>query len=180
MSGNEESGRRKMLHSDKKDFSALMTNCWQNFRAAVTSSLIDDWFEELKEFEYFHVRNAFRRYVRETEKYPPTLAAIIRLAKKSAGEEYVNLRDKRPRRCYIDNCSEQDVWTCMYDPKILICRLHEDELILKTHPNSIHAQIIRWARVVEEECRKRGVSAQEATKLDYPTWYSIIDKGGKS
>lgn len=157
-----------------------MIRCFQNYRASIDDGLLDEWFEELKEFPMFCVNAAFRKYKREYDKYPPTLAVIIRLAKKSAGEQYTKLRDERPRRCYVDNCGEQDVWACMYDPNILICRLHEDELILKTHPNSIHAQIVIWARVVEEECRKRGVSVQEATKLDYPVWYSIIERGGKS
>ena len=169
-----------MFPTDKKEFDHCMIRCFQNYRAAIDDGLLDEWFEELKGFNYFHVRNGFKRYVRENEKYPPTLAVIIRLAKKSAGEEYVKLRDERPRRCYVVNCREQDVWTCMYDPKILICRLHEDELILKTNPNSIHAQIIRGIRGIEEECKNRGITAREAMKIDYPTWYSIIEKGGKT
>lgn len=72
-----------MISTDKKDFSDSMISCFQNYRANISKQLIDEWFEELMGFSFFHVRQAFRKYTNENEKYPPTRAAIINLAKKN-------------------------------------------------------------------------------------------------
>ena len=103
-----------------------MANCFQNFRAEVSKGIIAEWFEELEGFDFFHVRNAFKTYVRENEKFPPTLATIIRLSKKSFGND--NDKPKETfQKCFINNCTENaderrgiagdkglehDVWMC--------------------------------------------------------------------
>lgn len=73
-----------MVSSDFKDFSDMMLKVFDNYPAAKIpcASKISEWFEELKGFSFFTVRQAFRKYQSEKE-FPPTIAAIISNSKKS-------------------------------------------------------------------------------------------------
>lgn len=82
-----------MIISDKKDFSDVMIRCFQNYRANISKDMIDEWFEELKQFPFFNIKKAFTKYTNEVEKFPPTRATIIKFSKMQFGiekEEYRN------------------------------------------------------------------------------------------
>ena len=166
-----------MFPTDKEEFDHCMIRCFQNYRAAIDDGLLDEWFEEFGGFNFFHVRNAFKTYVRENEKFPPTLAAIIRLSKKSSREHNQKVLQERPRRCYVNSCMDNEVEECWIDTKVLICRFHMEEMILKTRPDSIDARIIRGAKEFEVNARKLGIYNYEHFRNIHTTWYKIIKRG---
>lgn len=165
-----------MLLTDKDKFDHCMLRCFQNFRSAVDDKLLDEWFDELKSFSMFSIEMAFKIYKRENEKYPPTLAAIIRLAKKTAVEEYSKLRNDQPRKCYVENCFDPDIDRCCYNPSLMVCRLHMDEMILKLDANSPRAQVIRMMRESEKERKQIGLSGLEYFKMKNPQIFNAIEK----
>jgi len=153
-----------MLSTDREIFSETMINCFQNFRAAISSALVNEWFEELQEFDFFHIRNAFKTYVRENEKFPPTLATIIRLSKKTKFEKNENSSGKQ--KCYVANCeSEADE---RRGENVWMCGKHSDDWILKTQPDSLTAEILRRAKKFEEEAKAAGMSNYEYFKHSNP------------
>lgn len=165
-----------MLPFDRKKFDECMVSCFQNFRAATEDGLLNEWFDELKGFGMFAVDMAFRKYKREHEKYPPTLAAIIRLAKQSVGEKRTQFRDERQNKCYVDNCFNEDIEECCYNHEVMVCRLHMDEMILKLESHSPRADMIRHYRFCEDERRQLGLTGLQYLKMKNPKLFDSIEK----
>jgi hypothetical protein len=163
-----------MESDDWENFSKAMVSCFQNFRAAISKELMSEWFDELKEFDLLDIRSAFKMYVRETESFPPTLATIIRLANKSAEQRYAKIINEQPKRCCVENCNAKNVDAHWYCPQTLICRLHMEEAILSTSPNSVEAKIIKEAREFEHQIKLRGETAEEHFAKSNPEWFAKI------
>jgi len=169
-----------MVLTDKEKFEDCMIRCFQNYRAAVDGRLLDEWFEELKSFNMFSLEQAFRIYKREHERFPPTLATIIKIAKRTSAEERTNIRDDCPRKCFFTNCFSDDVEYYPTNPDILMCRLHCDEMILKTDPDSIQAEVIRGARRFEAQAKEAGLTNSDYFKKSQPALFNAINKNRQS
>lgn len=155
-----------MLSTDREHFSEIMINCFQNFRAAISTSFINEWFYELSEFDLGHVKKAFRSYVRENERFPPTLAAIINLSKKFKVEEAIKIQDENPTRCCVENCNKKsDTSWKEYN----FCKLHYEDFIVDNFPDTPEAEIITYLRKstnIEE--------SKESFKRNFPKYYELI------
>lgn len=164
----------------KGEFEQLMQMCFKNFGKIPDIGLIDIFFERLKSFNIDYVRKAFERYIEERDKRSgvPCLKDLIILAKKSAASAYVQLRDARTKRCYVDGCnsSEDQIAPCDYQPDIFICRHHLEEFVLSTMPNSNHARVIREAREFETEAKRLGKTNKEHFDALHPGMSAKIEK----
>lgn len=165
-----------MLPADKDRFDKLMIGCFQNFRVAVSAELLDEWFEELKEFNLFCVENAFRQYKREKEWPPPVIASIINLAIKASGEYYSHLRDNKKNKCHVANCFSKDIEECSYNRNVMVCRFHMDEMTLELEPDSPGADNIRLARQAEKERNELGLTGSQYVKLKNPELFRCVEK----
>jgi hypothetical protein len=161
-----------MLMNDKMQFAAMMTNCFQNYSRQIPKGFIDDWFDELKAFNSFHVTQAFKTHLRENEKFPPTLAAVIKLCKKSAAEQYAKIRNERIGKCYVVGCKEET--TQKFSENIMMCRKHSGDYYLKTQPNSIEAEIVRSSKKFENEAKEKGMTNHEYFKFLNPPGKSFF------
>lgn len=154
-----------MITIDQADFGEIMINCFENYGKIPSKSIIEMWFDALKSFNFVHVRNAFTSYLRENDKRKgaPAVADILKLAKKSAASAYVQLRETRTKRCYVDGCNspEDQIAACDYRPDIFICRHHLDEFVLTTMPNSNHARVIREDKEFRTEAARLGRTLRE-------------------
>ena len=173
-------GKKLMISSDRDAFDDIMLNCFQNYGRAAPKGLIEMWFDALKSFNFVHVRNAFTAYLMESDKRkgPPAMADILKLAKKSAASAYVQIRDTRSKRCYVEGCNslEDQISACEYRPDIFICRHHLEEFVLSTMPNSNHARVIREAREFETEAKRLGKTNKEHFDALHPGMSAKIEK----
>jgi len=169
-----------MLATDKTEFSSIMINCFQNFRAAISTAMVNEWFEELKGFDYFHIRNAFRTYTNENEKYAPTRAAIINLAKKNANK--LHYEKMNVDRCFVEPCKNKAEQTrgnldeFGNIKNIRMCSFHDDAWILKMQPNSLAAKNILGARKSESEAKALGMTGFEYFKKLNPKGFDAVQK----
>lgn len=150
-----------MIAVDKEKFILLVSNCFQNYSREVSDELIDDWFEELRGFSFYHLRKAFSKYCRKEDRYSPNLAKIIKLCKLEASQRLAKERDEKLKQCYVDHCKSKELQPCSFNPAVSICRNHEDDLILKTNPHSFQAEIVRRSQQFEEEAKLLGRTNQE-------------------
>ena len=165
-----------MLPTDRDKFDECMIGCFQNFRTAADDKLLDEWFRELKDFSMYAIEMSFRKYKREHERYAPTLAIIIKYAKLYSSEERIRLRDNRSNKCCVDNCFNEDIAEYCYDPSFMICKFHEDEMILKLDPQSPRASAIRGYKFYEDERLQLGLTGLQYVKMKDPGMFRDIKK----
>jgi hypothetical protein len=71
--------RKKMNPQDRGDFYEVMTKLFGNYGKTTTVEMMEEWFEDLIDFTFFQVKNAFKSYHRENT-YPPLIASIRKYA----------------------------------------------------------------------------------------------------
>lgn len=169
-----------MLPSDHVDFSKIMINCFQNFRAAISTAMVDEWFDELKGFDFFHIGHAFRKYTNENERYAPTRAAIINLAKKNATK--LQSDKNNSEKCYVSPCDKipeyrrgnKNNFGKVDD--IFMCKDHDELWILKMLPNSLEAEMIKRSKKIEADAKLAGLSNREYFKQTNPKAFAAVQK----
>jgi len=162
-----------MLSTDKIDFSKTMISCFQNFRANISQEIVCEWFDELKSYEFFHVQNAFRHYVNENDKYPPSRGSIIKILRKNLSnlnENDVN-NEFSNRSCGYRGCEKGGNEVHHFGDGYL-CVFHWEEWALKNENlnggNEIQATRIRLSRQFEKEAKGLGVSNRDFCFMKFP------------
>ena len=65
-----------MLDTEKKQFAALMTQCWRMYGQPVPDrELMAFWWGEFERFDWYWVEKSFRTHMRQS-KFVPTIAEI--------------------------------------------------------------------------------------------------------
>lgn len=163
-----------MIPSDQSKFYKFMRDIFLEewpFVQPLTSDQLSRWFRALELIDLDRIKIAFGKYLCDSHqsKSPPKSAAILEIIKDIPF-------DTSKLKCYVDNCFDKDVEMCCYNNKIMVCRFHADEMILKLDAQSPRAQVIRILREYEKERNDLGMSGRDYIKMKNPRLFDTFEK----
>jgi hypothetical protein len=131
----------------------------EHWGSSLSEEGLAEWILDLSGFNLYQITQAFAEH-RKFSSYRPKAKDILGILIDKLPKSN-DIQNNVKEKCYVISCKNNDIDPCAYNPKVFMCRFHHDEYILKVHPGTIQAEVIRRARKFQEEAKEFGMTGKE-------------------